>query len=183
MSEIPFNIVDIVFLIVLLLSGIFSFYKGIIQEILRIISWVGASFVALYGYDITAPYVGNYIDNELAVSLLTSSGLFTLTLVTFYFISRTISSAIKNNTIGTLNKSLGFLFGVGRGLVLLATIYIAMGTLMNGNLPETVQKAKTEPVIRVTANVLIVLLPEKFEHNLTNTMNNVDIQLKSYGDL
>ena len=173
MSDSPMNIVDIVFIAILLLSGLLSFYKGIVQEVLRIASWVGASFVSLYLYYPTIPFVKQYVTNDLTVSIITGGGLFIVSLVIFYIVSSQISGAVKSSSIGALNKSLGFLFGLGRGLIITSVFYVTLGALMNGNLPDTVKTAKTESLLRSTADVLVVLLPERIEETVTNTLNNL----------
>ena len=173
MSDSPMNIVDIVFIVILLLSGLLSFYKGIVQEVLRIASWVGASFVSLYLYYPTIPFVKQYVTNDLTVSIITGGGLFIVSLVIFYIVSSQISGAVKSSSIGALNKSLGFLFGLGRGLIITSVFYVTLGSLMNGNLPDTIKTAKTESLLRSTADVLVVLLPERIEETVTNTLNNL----------
>ena len=173
MSDSPINIVDIVFIVILLLSGLLSFYKGIVQEVLRIASWVGASFVSLYLYYPTIPFVKQYVTNDLTVSIITGGGLFIVSLVIFYIVSSQISGAVKSSSIGALNKSLGFLFGLGRGLIITSVFYVTLGSLMNGNLPDTIKTAKTESLLRSTADVLVVLLPERIEETVTNTLNNL----------
>ena len=173
MSESSMNIVDIIFIVILLLSGLLSFYKGIVQEMLRIVSWVGAFFVSLYLYYPTIPFVKQYVTNDLTVSIITGGGLFIVSLVVFYIISSQINGAVKSSSIGALNKSLGFLFGLGRGLIITSSFYLILGSLMNGNLPETIKTAKTESLLRSTADALVVLLPERFEEKFAHTLNNL----------
>ena len=173
MSELPMNVVDIVFILILILSGLLSFYKGIVQEVLRIASWVAASFVSLYLYSPTVPFVKQYVTNDLTVSIITGSGLFIVSLVIFYIISNQINGVVKSSSVGALNKSLGFLFGLGRGLVITSVFYVTLGSLMNGNLPDIIKTAKTETLLRKTADTLIIVLPDHFEEKFANTLHNL----------
>ena len=183
MSDLPVNIADVIFIVIVVLSGLLSFYKGIVQEVLRIASWIGAIFASLYAYHPTLPYVKQYVTMELAASTVTGSGLFVLFLVIFYIISNQIGSIVKSSSIGALNKSLGFVFGLGRGLVIVSVMYLTIGSIMNSNLPDAIQKAKSEPLVRATAGVLVILLPEKFNRNFTATLNNLSISAENAKNL
>ena len=164
------NVVDIIFLVIVLLSGILSFQKGFIQEIMRISSWVGAGTVALYSYDPLLPIVKKYIDMDIGAAALTGASSFILSLIIFYIISHFITGIVKFTPIGALNKSLGFVFGLIRGLIIACLLYIAVIYAYNGDKIETIQTAKSEAILDKSSEILIAFLPENFENKVNSTV-------------
>ncbi len=170
MNEIGINTADIIILAIILLSGILSFQKGLIQEIMRISSWIGAVVVALYSYDPILPYVKEYVDMEIGASAITGASSFILSLIVFYIISHFISGIVKYSLIGSLNKSLGFIFGIIRGAVICSILYISIIYLYNGKKIDAFENAKTKNIIEYTSKIIILSLPENFENKVNGTV-------------
>jgi len=170
MNEIGINTADIIILVIILLSGILSFQKGFIQEIMRISSWIGAVVVALYSYNPILPYVQKYVDMEIGASAITGASSFILSLVVFYIISHFISGIVKYSLIGSLNKSLGFIFGIIKGVVICSILYISIMYLYNGKKIDIFENAKTKNIIKYTSNIIILFLPENFENKVNGTV-------------
>ncbi len=170
MNEIGINTADIIILVIILLSGILSFQKGFIQEIMRISSWIGAVVVALYSYNPILPYVQKYVDMEIGASAITGASSFILSLVVFYIISHFISGIVKYSLIGSLNKSLGFIFGIIKGVVICSILYISIMYLYNGKKIDMFENAKTKNIIKYTSNIIILFLPENFENKVNGTV-------------
>ena len=164
------NFVDIIFLVIVVLSGILSFQKGFIQEIMRISSWVGAGTVALYSYDPLLPVVKKYIDMDIGASAITGASSFILSLIIFYIISHFITGIVKFTPIGALNKSLGFVFGLIRGLAICSVLYIAVIYAYGGKKIDEIQNAKSQVVLDGSSKLLIAFLPENFENKINGSV-------------
>ncbi|MGB1361002.1 MAG: CvpA family protein [Alphaproteobacteria bacterium] len=168
------NIVDIIFIVIVLLSAILSYQKGFIQEIMRISSWIGAGGVALYSYNPILPHVKKYVDMEIGASAITGASSFILSLVIFYIISHFISGIVKYSPIGSVNKSLGFIFGIIKGILICSVMYITVNYLFDGKRIDEFQTAKTEPVLTASSKVIISALPENFENMLAKTVGVIE---------
>ncbi len=69
---------------------------------------------------------------------------------------------MKHSAVGTLDRSLGFAFGVVRGLAIIGLAYIAFTTVVAvRNQPDWITNAKLLPVIRVSAQALLSLVPDQ----------------------
>ena len=90
-----------------------------------------------------------------------AGAVFFVTLVLVSFITVKISDMILDSKIGALDRSLGFLFGAGRGLLLCVVAFIFFNWLVpDKSQPEWVKNARTKPLLQATGDQLMALLPE-----------------------
>ncbi|MEC8793398.1 MAG: CvpA family protein, partial [Pseudomonadota bacterium] len=50
MDGLPLNLADISVALILLVSALLAFLRGFFREVMAIAAWVGAFFIALYGF-------------------------------------------------------------------------------------------------------------------------------------
>jgi len=119
---------DDVLIIVIVLSALFGFYRGIIKEILSLVGWVFSYWVALkYSHNLTWLFEGMVSDNGLlhGVSFV---ALFLITLIVFMIISLIVGRFIKLSGLGFADRGIGAAFGLARGL-LIATLLVFFGNM------------------------------------------------------
>ena len=164
MSQLPLNGLDLTVGAILLISALLAFLRGFVQETLSIGAWVGAGFGALYGLRFAQPYARKFIPldwaaDTAAVVVLFLAILFVLSLVT-NFISRTVHRSALN----PLDRSLGFVFGLARGAVILCIGMIICDWLVAPDKrPDWMAQAKTLPLMETGADGLKSLLPSSFQ--------------------
>lgn len=154
-------IADIVVAAVLLISGVLALFRGFVKETLTIAGWIGAIFITLYGYPHVAPLLADFITEYWIAQVIAASTLFLLSLVILTVISHMISNRIQGSMLGHLDRALGFVFGLVRGLALVCLVYLG-GTLFwdEDNLPAQIQEAKSLPVVQAGADFIASLAPE-----------------------
>lgn len=154
-------IADIVVAAVLLISGVLALFRGFVKETLTILGWVGAIFITLYGYQHVAPLLADFIKESWIAETVAAATLFLVSLIILTVISHMISSRVQGSMLGHLDRALGFVFGLARGLALVCLVYLG-GTLFwnEDNLPEQLQEARTLPVVKAGADFLASLAPE-----------------------
>src|SRR5262245_34326184 len=77
-----------------------------------------------------------------------------------------ISSRVQGSSLGPLDKSLGLVFGLVRGVVLVALAYMAMADWLLPNRqdrPDVINEARTEPYAEMAANYIKALVPQDFK--------------------
>jgi membrane protein required for colicin V production len=119
------TVVDIGVAAVLLISAFLAYSRGFVHEVLSIGGWVGAAFTAIYGFPFAKPYAREYIETALFADIAAGAVLFILSLVVLSLITRGISSRVRDSSLNELDRSLGFLYGIARGAILLCLVYIA----------------------------------------------------------
>ena len=157
----PFSILDIALIGVMLISGVLAMVRGFMREILSIASWGIAALVTLYGYSKAVPIAKQYISNELIATAVSVGVLFLGTLLVVSLFTVKISDLILDSRVGALDRSLGFLFGLARGLIIMVVAYLFLVWLIPAkSQPSWVQEARSKPVLQGTGDWLLSVLPD-----------------------
>ena len=161
MSDI--HTLDIAVIGLLLLSAIVAWSRGFVREVLSLASWIGAVFVTVYTFDMVRPYVVQVIPIELFANVATALGIFTVALIVFSVIGGRIARAVGQSGLGSVDKSLGFLFGILRGGLLVSVAYLVVSWVIPWNeQPDWLRNARTTPLIREAAGEIERIIPAGF---------------------
>ncbi|QJC31947.1 hypothetical protein GJT89_00345 [Enterobacteriaceae endosymbiont of Donacia versicolorea] len=107
--------IDYLFILIIILSSLFSFFRGFIKEILTILIWF-ISFYLSKKYFYHLFYIKNTIINNLyfkKIFLFLIS--FILSLSLGYIINNYVNKKIKYYNLNIFNKILGLFFGFCKG--------------------------------------------------------------------
>jgi membrane protein required for colicin V production len=163
----PVTLLDILLLVVMLISGLLAMIRGFMREVLSIAAWGLAALATLYGYSRLLPTVKQYITSDIAAAAVTIVGVFLITLLVISIITVRISDMILDSRVGALDRTLGFLFGLGRGLVIMVVAYLFFAWLVpDRSQPEWVKSAKSRVVLQNTGQWLVAMLPEDPESTI-----------------
>ena len=161
MDSLPVNVVDISVGVVLLISALLAYGRGFVHEVLSVGGWVGAIFATIYGYPYLKPYAHDLISIEVAADLAASVTVFVATLLVLSLLTRAIAKGVQSSALNVLDRSLGFLFGVLRGAVLVCLAYIAVEWMLPpADQPQWLRSARSMPLIEEGASFLKSLVPE-----------------------
>lgn len=160
MDVLGFNLIDLIVVTVIVLSGVFALARGFVKEVLSIISWVGAVFATLYGFNIASAVARRFIGAPLIADAVAGGALFLITLFALSFVSGLISNRVRGSAAGSVDRSLGFVFGLLRGFVLISIAYLALSwVLPPAEQPTWVRAAKTMPLLERGAGLLASFAP------------------------
>ncbi len=109
---------------IVLVSAFFAFVRGFVREALAIAGWVGAGAIAWAYHPVAMPYLQPYINNETVLAFAAGIGLFVVLLGVFWLIIHMVVARVKASPLNALDRSLGFLFGVARGVVVIALMFL-----------------------------------------------------------
>lgn len=78
------------------------------------------------------------------------------------FLNKSLAKKVHNTNLGGIDKSLGFFFGLVRGILLMAIVYIAiLWFIPNKNeRPKWIVDARSKPVLKVSSMFISILLPD-----------------------
>src|ERR1700757_2252451 len=119
----PITLLDIVLIAVMLIVGLLAMVRGFMREILSIIAWVLAAGATLYAYAKLLPLAKQYFNNDIVAAVAVVGGVFLLTLLIVSVITVRFSDMVLDSRVGALDRTLGFLFGLARGLIIMAVAY------------------------------------------------------------
>ena len=159
-GEISFTTVDVVIAAIILVSAVYAAYRGLLRETLSIFSWALAAYLTLRLFPGFRPMLREYIAPVWLADVAVLLGVFLITLIPLSYISHRIAHSIRQTEIGPVDRALGLVFGVGRGLVVLGIAYILFSSLVPAqNHPAWLTQARLFPVVDNTSNVLLSLVP------------------------
>jgi membrane protein required for colicin V production len=163
------NFVDIVVLAVIALSTLLALGRGLVKEVLSVFGWIGAA-IGTFLIFIYVPQVRDLARKQIAEPLLadiaTAVGLFVILLIVLGFFNHAISSRVHGSALGPLDKSLGLVFGLVRGVVLVALAHMAMTDWFmpsKEQRPDVVNQARTEPYVEMAAAYIKSLIPQELK--------------------
>lgn len=156
------NFLDLIVLGVLGLSTLLAFSRGFVKEILSILGWIGAVIATIMLFGPARVHVRQYIAEPLLADIATGIGIFVITLFLCGIVNHWLSGHVRNNGLGALDRSLGLVFGLVRGAVVICAAYILMAWALPNEeeRPDMVNEAKSTPVVKRGAEYLMSLLPE-----------------------
>jgi len=160
----PITILDLVLLAVMLISGLLAMVRGFMREILSIAAWGAAALVTLYAFSKLLPTAKTYFTNDTVAAVVVVAGVFIGTLIVVSIITVRISDMILDSRIGALDRTLGFLFGAARGILLLVVAVAFWNWLVAANAqPTWVTQAKSKPFLDTLVGRLEAVLPADIE--------------------
>ena len=190
------NDLDYIVIGVILLSGLLALMRGFLREVFSLIAWTGAYIAATKYYPQALPTAHHYIKNDKAAEWAAMAGVFVIALVILMILGALICSLIKGRALTAIDRSLGFLFGLARGVLVVSLVYMGVATILWPNIddmpadkpaateqaeqdkdrnvpPDMLMQAKTRPALAYGARTLKVLIPKEL---LDKTLKQVEPQ-------
>lgn len=160
MDSLPISPLDLAIAAVLLVSGGIAFFRGFVHEVLAVAAWVGAVFVTIYGLPLLQPFARAQISLTLAADIAAGAMLFLASLLIFSILTKAISKQVRESALNSVDSSLGFVFGLGRGAVIVSLAYmLGVWVLGSDTPPGWLADAKARPWMERGAGLIRGLLP------------------------
>jgi membrane protein required for colicin V production len=160
----PIQGLDVILVVIMLISAFLAMLRGLTREMLSIMSWALAALAALFIYQLYRDSVRALFPADtpaiLADGVLVVT-VFLIVLVIVSLITVRLSDRVLDSRVGALDRTLGFVFGLLRGLLLVVIAYELLIAIMpKETLPGWVTEARSLPVIESTGRAIISLLPD-----------------------
>lgn len=161
MNSLPVNLFDLIVIVIVVLSGLVAFARGMAKEVLRLAAWIGAGFAAVYGFAYARPILREVVGIEIVADAIAAIGIFLVALVLFSFIANIIAANVRNSGLSALDRTLGLLFGFVRGGVIVCLLYLFMTWIVKAdNVPNWVIEARARPYVERGAQVIAAIAPQ-----------------------
>jgi membrane protein required for colicin V production len=152
---------DLIIIAILALSALLAFMRGFVREVLSIGAWVGAALATIYGFPLAQPYARKYIEVVLFADIAAGVTIFVAALILLTILSHALSKNVRDSALGAVDRSLGLLFGLARGAVLVCLAYLVMAwAIPKDDRPVWVAQSRTLPLVQQGADLLLKILPE-----------------------
>ncbi|MCX7337701.1 MAG: CvpA family protein [Alphaproteobacteria bacterium] len=154
------NAIDIGIVVIVLVSSLFGASKGITREFFGLISWGGSGTGTYLLFPFARQIARQQITNQLVADGAAVLILFVVFLILFSLISHFFSSMVRNSALGGIDRSLGFGFGIVRGVALACILELLMGCFVpRADQPELVKSSRFSSLLYQGSDALFQIMP------------------------
>lgn len=162
-----FTIIDGVVAAVIILSAILAYSRGFVRESLAILGWIGAAILAFLFAPAMRPLIAqipvlrDFLGDNCELGMIAGFAVvFALALVVFSIITPLFSSVVQRSALGGVDQGMGFLFGVARGVLLVAVAFIIYDRVMTSSSVAMVDNSRSAHVFARLGNQMNDSLPD-----------------------
>lgn len=166
----PITLLDGILVGFTLVSAMLAMVRGLSREVLSIISWVAAAAAAYFFYKPVLPYVQPYIDSDKIAMGASAAIVFVVALIVVTVITMKIADWIIDSRVGALDRTLGFLYGAARGVLVVAVGLMFFNWLAGDKAPAWITGAKSRPLLEQIGGYIESVLPEDPENAILNKL-------------
>ncbi|KGM88745.1 putative membrane protein, required for colicin V production [Roseovarius mucosus DSM 17069] len=148
-----FTIIDGVVALFIVLSALLAYSRGFVRESLAIAGWVVAGVLAfIFAPQVEPlvkeiPVVGEFIADSCELSMIGAFAVvFAVGLIIASLITPLFSSLVQRSVLGGLDQGLGFVFGVARGVLLVAIAYFVYQTVISSQSIQIIDDSRSARV-------------------------------------
>src|ERR1700676_1212614 len=163
----PITLLDVILIGVMLISAVLAMIRGFMREILSIAARVLAALATLYSYGKLLPWAKSYVNNDIVATGAVVAGTFLLTLLVVSIVTVRFSDMVLDSRVGALDRTLGFLFGLAGGRIIVVVAFLFFAWLVPAKTqPSWVANAKSRVVLQSTGDWLMSMLPDDPESTI-----------------
>ena len=144
------------------ISGFVGFTRGAVREIAAFAALIAASGIAVFGMPVFAPIFRAVIHPDWLGSIAALVGVFLIAFIALRMIAAGVAHQVQStHVLGFLDRSLGLLIGLGRGLIVLGALYLLFAAATPEDLrPQWITGARTWPTAVRMGGLLRTLAPQ-----------------------
>ena len=170
----PITLLDGIVLAVTLFSAVLAMVRGFSREVLAVASWVAAAAAAYFFYPALVPFAQKYTGSDKIAMIGSAAVIFLITLIVVSYITMRIADFIIDSRVGALDRTLGFVFGAARGILLVVVAMLFFNWLVAApQQPDWVANAKSKPMLDTLGARLVAMLPEDADAEILNRLKGL----------
>ncbi len=174
-------ILDIIVLAALLVSAIIAFLRGFIREALTILGVVGGIAASYFAGPLFSPLINGWlgsgeneepqkifgiIPHDMLADAIAYGSIFIIVVIVLSIASYLLSGWAKAVGLGAVDRMLGVLFGMVRGVVILALLYLPVPVLFDQETREGwFEGSKTHFYVEASSGWMAKFLPETLKED------------------
>lgn len=126
-AHLAFNTLDYIVMATILLSGLLAIFSGFVREMYSLFNWGASAFMGAHYHRFADPLVSNYISNPATIKDASIFVVFCATFIVLGLIGAAINQfLIKGKALTAIDRSLGFVFGLIRGVLMVCIVYLVV---------------------------------------------------------
>ena len=148
-----FTIIDGVVALIIVVSALLAYSRGLVRESLAIAGWIVAAILAfMFAPQVQplvkeVPVVGDFLSDSCELSMIAGfAAVFAVALVIASLFTPLFSSLVQRSALGGIDQGLGFLFGVLRGVLLIAIAFFVYETVITSQDIQMIDDSRSHRV-------------------------------------
>lgn len=142
-------------------SALLSITRGLVREVVSLLAWVIAFFVASRYSVETEPFLADFIEDPSIRMLSAFVVTFFIVLLVSMLGAQLLSTLVRSVGLGLIDRMLGAAFGFARGLVIVLFLVLAAGFTPLPQQPFWQEAVLSEP-LEIMAADIVPWLPQEF---------------------
>lgn len=191
-------IIDAIVLTVLLISALIAFFRGFIRETLTILGVAGGLAVSYYGAPHLEPHMSGWlgVDPEadppqelfgvvpytIVSTVLSYGSIFVIVVIVLSLISHLLAESVKKLGLGAVDRSLGVVFGLVRGVFLIGVLYMPLHLYYQSNPDEkdaVFEQSRSHVYMEMTAGWLLTFFPDNLKERFKEHEGDLETVIDS----
>lgn len=169
MTKSGLTLFDMVTLGLILFSGVVGYLRGLLREVFSAGAFVAAALATVFGYPFLKDVAHKAVSPDWFGDMIVVGGIFLIVYVAVRILASQVATSIRDGfQIGALDRSMGFGFGLLRGLLIMALgLIVFQAATPVDRMPKWLTGARSYPLVNSTAGMLKSLAPEGAAAKLT----------------
>ena len=164
------NNLDILIILIVLISALIAFNRGLIKEVLSIIGWILGVATVIFLLPYVQPFAEQYIDSEVMAIATTAISILIIFFVLWIYLSAVIIEKVRSSKLSGMDRTLGLFFGILRAFLLIILLNILIGWIIPKDVqPEVFQESKYFQIAGNFAEPIEKLIPQETRDKLSMT--------------
>ena len=154
------NTLDVIFLVLIGVSIVYSLIRGLVREIFSFLSIILGFFAASQGFEFLAKWLNRWIDQETFAQILGFALLFILVAFSISLLGKVLANLVKKIDLGWADRLGGAAFGFLKAILLIAIILLVLTAFLPSK-SKLISGSQVSPIALYITRGLSFLVPEK----------------------
>lgn len=161
---------DVAVGLLVFISAILATARGLTREVLSLATWAGSALFAVWMWQAHPEIARDMITEPIVADVATVVVSFIVALIILHLLTMRIADFVVDSKIGPLDRTLGFVFGAARG-VLIAVVIVIFGQWLSWfGFGSYVENSRSIPPLTSFGDGLIAALPDDLEQQVTDIL-------------
>ncbi len=138
-----------------------SLTRGLVREVISLVSWIVAFYVAIHYGDVLEPWLPHAISGDVLRIIVTFVVLFVGTRIIMMFFAKLASLVLRASGLTFMDRFLGAFFGLAKGALIALVLVLVCGMTRIPQQPFW-RNAMFSPMAEATARTVMPYLPGYF---------------------
>jgi membrane protein required for colicin V production len=162
-----FTLIDAIVAGVVVISSLLAFARGVTREIMSIVGWIGAAVVAyIFAGQVEPlvkelPVLGGFLSESCELAIIVAfAAVFAIALVIVSIFTPLMSGIVRRTAVSGIDQGVGLLFGLFRGVILVAIALIVYEQVMVNDAIAMVEDSRSAEIFGTFATTIEDQIPE-----------------------